>query len=103
MPPTPTSALLVRAALETGARYSELTRLEVADFNPDSGTIQIRQSKSGQPRHVTLTPEGYKLLHPRDLAGRHTAELIFRRADTSAMESQPSRPDRWRRLAAALV
>ena len=34
---------LVRAALETGARYSELTRLEVADFNPDSGTIQIRQ------------------------------------------------------------
>ncbi len=25
---------LVRAALETGCRYSELTRLEVQDFNP---------------------------------------------------------------------
>ncbi len=44
---------LVRAALETGCRYSELTRLEVHDFNRDGGTVGIRKSKSGKPRHVT--------------------------------------------------
>ena len=49
---------LVRAALETGARYSELARLEVVDFNPDSGTIAVRKSKSGKPRHIILTEEG---------------------------------------------
>ena len=33
----------VRAALETGCRYGELTRLEVCDFNPDAGTVAIRR------------------------------------------------------------
>ena len=49
---------LVRAALETGARYSELGRLVVADFNSDSGTIAVRKSKSGKARHIILTNEG---------------------------------------------
>ena len=49
---------LVQAALMTGARYSELCRLRVEDFNPDSGTLHVRISKSGKPRHVTLTEEG---------------------------------------------
>ena len=40
---------IVQAALYTGARYSELTRLVVLDFNPDIGTISVRRSKSGQP------------------------------------------------------
>lgn len=49
---------LVEAALQTGARYSELARLTVADFNRDAGTVAIRQSKSGRPRHIVLTDEG---------------------------------------------
>ena len=49
---------LVKAALQTGARYGELTRLEVPDFNPHVGTVTIRQSKRGKPRHVVLTEEG---------------------------------------------
>lgn len=49
---------LVQAALLTGCRYGELTALAVADFNPDSGTVHIRVSKSGKPRHVVLTEEG---------------------------------------------
>ena len=49
---------LVRAALETGARYGELVRLTVADFNPHAGTIAIRISKTGKPRHVVLTDDG---------------------------------------------
>ena len=39
---------LVRAALETGARYGELVRLCVNDFNRDAGTIAIRLSKTGK-------------------------------------------------------
>jgi integrase len=49
---------LVQAALLTGARYSELARLDVRDFNPDAGTVFIRLSKSGKGRHVVLTEEG---------------------------------------------
>jgi integrase len=49
---------LVQAALQTGARYGELTRLQVHDFNRDAGTVAIRQSKSGKPRHIVLTDEG---------------------------------------------
>ena len=40
---------MVHAALHTGARYGELVRLEVADFNTDSETLAIRMSKSGSP------------------------------------------------------
>jgi integrase len=69
---------LVQAALETGARYGELTRLEVADFNPDAGTITIRQSKSGKPRHIVLTDEGTAFF--RDVcAGRARNAVIFER------------------------
>jgi integrase len=49
---------LVQAALQTGARYSELCRLLVEDFNPDAGTIHVRRSKSGKGRHVILSDEG---------------------------------------------
>lgn len=49
---------LVQAALFTGCRYGELIALQVADFNPDAGTLLIRQSKSGKARHVVLTEKG---------------------------------------------
>jgi integrase len=64
---------LVRAALETGCRYSELTRLEVHDFNPDTNTVAIRKSKSGKPRHVILTPEGADFFQ-QQYAGRRGSE-----------------------------
>lgn len=52
---------LVQAALQTGCRYGELIRLGVADFNPDSGTVHVRQSKGGKSRHVFLSEEGVAL------------------------------------------
>ena len=54
----PAFGSLVRAALETGARYGELIRLRVEDFNRDTGTVAIRISKTGKSRHVVLTNEG---------------------------------------------
>jgi integrase len=71
---------LAQAALQTGCRYSELARLEVADFNPDSGTLAIRRSKSGKARHVVLTDEG--VLFFRQLtAGRAGSEIMLRKAN----------------------
>src|SRR5262249_47014013 len=51
---------LVQAALLTGCRYSELTKLRVAALNVDSGTLAIRLSK-GKIRHVTLTDDAVAL------------------------------------------
>jgi integrase len=71
---------LVQAALQTGCRYSELARLEVADFNPDAGKIAVRKSKTGKARHVVLTEEGAAFF--ADVcAGRGGHDLMFRRAN----------------------
>jgi integrase len=88
----PDFRLLVRAALETGARYSELTRLVVCDFNPDAGTLHIRQSKSGKERHIVLTEDGIAFIR-EVAAGLSGQTLIFRRADSSGWKaSQQARP-----------
>jgi integrase len=71
---------MVEAALCTGARYSELGRLEVQDFDPDAGTLAIRQSKSGKPRKVYLTDEGVQLFK-RLATGRTGKGLLLRHAN----------------------
>jgi integrase len=79
----PEFRLLVQAALQTGCRYSELGRLEVADFNPDSGTVAIRRSKSGKARQVVLTDEGVSFFR-RLGAGRAGSEIMLRKANGEA-------------------
>ena len=76
---------IVTAALCTGCRYGELARLTVADFNPNSGTIGIRESKSGKPRHVVLTDEG-RAFFAELTAGRSGDEVMLRKADGAAWE-----------------
>jgi integrase len=71
---------LVRAALLTGCRYGELTRMRLSDFNPQSGTITVRESKSGRPRHVALNDEGQALFAELG-AGKKGADPIFMRDD----------------------
>jgi integrase len=68
---------LVQAALVTGCRYGELARLTVGDFNPDSGSVLVRRSKSGKSRHVILTDEGAGLFG-QWTAGRAVGEVLFR-------------------------
>ena len=77
----PDFRLLVRGGLETGARYSELARLEVADFNPDSGTLAIRQSKTGKARHIILTPDGGVPFFKQVCAGRTSGAIMFPKTD----------------------
>ena len=49
---------MVTGALMTGCRYGELSAMKAGDFDPQAGTVTIRQSKGGKPRHVALTDEG---------------------------------------------
>jgi integrase len=83
---------LVRAGLETGARYGELAALEVADFNFDAGTIAIRASKAGTARHVVLTEEGAAFF--RELCmGRLGGQPVLRKANGGRwLKSHQKRP-----------
>jgi len=74
---------LVLAALHTGCRYGELTRLRAGDFNPDSGTVFVSQSKSGKTRHVVLTDEGRRFFETLT-AGRPGGALMLAHADGAA-------------------
>jgi integrase len=76
----PDFRLLVRAALETGMRYGELCRLEVADFSPSGGTVAVRRSKTGRARYVVLTAEGAAFFM-QACAGRIGAARLFLRDD----------------------
>jgi integrase len=71
---------LVRGAMLTGCRYSELTTMRVADFNADAGVVTVRESKAGKPRHVVLTSEGQQLFAAL-AAGKLHEDPIFTRAD----------------------
>jgi integrase len=74
---------LVQAALQTGCRYGELARLEVADLNRDARTLAVHRSKSSKPRHVVLTDEGAAFF-ARLCAGRAGKEIMLRKADGEA-------------------
>src|SRR4029450_9411859 len=67
---------LVRAALLTGCRYSELTALRCADFSADAGTLLVRTSKSGKARHVVLTEEAQRFFADAT-AGRPGEAVMF--------------------------
>jgi integrase len=67
---------LARGAVETGARYGELTRLKVADFSHNSGTVAIRKSKSSKSRHIHLTEDGVAFFRSIT-AGRSGVNFMF--------------------------
>ena len=71
---------LVKAALLTGCRYGELILLRPGDFNAESGTIYIRDSKSGKPRSVPLNDEGIEYFASMT-ASKSKDEHIFTRTD----------------------
>jgi integrase len=79
---TPDFRPLVQAALLTGCRYGELVALVVADYNADAGTVHIRVSKSGKPRHVVLTDEGRQFFGGA-IAGKAGDALVFTKMDNS--------------------
>jgi integrase len=83
---------MVRAALLTGCRYGELSRLRCEDVNLDAHTVAIRQSKAGRRRHVVLTGEGAAFFSSL-VAGRKPRDLLLPREDGGAWKAaQQTRP-----------
>lgn len=77
---------LVQLALLTGARYGELCAFDVRDFDARNGTLFVRTSKSGRPRHIVLSDEGIAFC--RHLAaGRQLNQSLVRQENG----------ERWRR------
>jgi integrase len=83
---------LVTAALLTGCRYGELTVMTIDDFNPDAGTLRVRASKSGKPRHVVLTQEGRDFVSQRAVGKPGSAHLFVRGNGKSWGKSEQQRP-----------
>ena len=83
---------LVQAALLSGARYGEITRMSARDYSADSGSIFIEHTKSGHPRYVFLTEEGQGFFE-RAAVGNEPGQLLFVRSDGKPWgKSQQTRP-----------
>lgn len=71
---------LAKAALLTGARYSELTGMKVGDYAAVQKSVCIRPSKSSKARHIPVTAEGSAFFTACG-ADRPRDEFMFCRAD----------------------
>ncbi len=71
---------LFRAALLTGARYGELVRMTVGNFNPTTAQVFIAPSKSGKARHVPLNASGVALFKALT-TGRPASAPMLARSD----------------------
>ena len=66
--------------------------MEAGDYNPESHTVTIPDSKSGKVRHIPLNDEGCKWFDEWT-AGKLAGELLFRKSDGSEWgKSHQSRP-----------
>ena len=77
---------LIAAALMTGARFGELSRLQLQDFDEDNGSVFIAESKSGKARHVPLTAGG------RALFERLASVLLTERRNTGTLLRRGNEP-----------
>lgn len=88
----PSFRQIVQAAIYSGCRYGELSQLLAKDLNLDSGTIHIRESKSGKDRHVVITEEGQRFFE-RLAAGKSSGDHLLVRSDGVAWgKSHQTRP-----------
>lgn len=71
---------LVQGALQSGARYGQLARLVVSDFNPTVGNLRLTSRKGKNSKlktyYATLTAEGVEFFKSVCL-GKESGELIF--------------------------
>lgn len=87
---------IVEAAFVTGARYGELCRLVVSDYDYERRSVRIRQTKSSKTLWQPLTDEGVGLFETLAV-GRKPNEPLLARADGRAW----GRSEQSRRIRAA--
>lgn len=83
---------LVMGALLSGCRYGELAAMTVDDFNADAGTLRVRASKGGKPRHVVLTQEGRDFVAQRSAGKPGSTRLFIRGNGKPWGKSEQQRP-----------
>lgn len=74
---------LLTAALMTGARFGELARLKVSDFDAEGRKVRLHQTKTGKVLLQPLTAEGARFFSSV-AADRPAGDALLRRADGSA-------------------
>jgi len=67
---------IVHVLFISALRFGDASRLRVQDYNPDSGTLAVRQSKTQRVANVVLAAEGIELFE-RLVAGRKPDDLIL--------------------------
>lgn len=83
---------LVLVGLYCGARYGELGRLRVGDYDQRHGTLYIRPGKTGHDRLVRVIPEGRTLIEQLT-RGRKSEEAMLVNPDGEAWgKSHQTRP-----------
>jgi integrase len=71
---------MVRASLLTGARYGELRHAKVKDYDRQSRTVYLVETKNAHPRPAYLDDEGAQMLETA-VAGKAPGDLLFGRPD----------------------
>jgi integrase len=87
---------IVRAALLTGGRYGELRHAQVKDYDRQSRTVYLIETKNAEPRPAYLDEEGVAMVEAA-IAGRKASDFIFVRPDGT----QWKRSQQLRRMADA--
>ena len=82
---------LIAAALMTGARFGELSRLLVQDFDRTNGSVFVGESKSGKARHIPLTAGGVTLF-TRLAGNRSSGEPLLTRDGARWLPATYQRP-----------
>lgn len=86
-------ALLVKGAILTGARYGELRRMRVDDYQADSESVYICRSKNARPRHIYLGQEGIQFFQALT-ANRNPDEPMFLNEGSPWCDGDQSEPFR---------
>lgn len=82
---------MVRAALLTGGRYGELRHARVKDYDRQSRTVFLVETKNAEPRPAYLDDDGVRLIE-QAIAGKAPTDFIFARPDgTQWQKSQQLR------------
>ena len=82
---------MVRAALLTGGRYGELRHALVKDYDRQSRTVFLVETKNAIPRPAYLDDDGVAMIE-QAIAGKKPADFIFMRPDgTQWQKSQQQR------------
>jgi integrase len=71
---------MVRASLLTGARYGELRHAKVKDYDRQSRTVYLTETKNAIARPAYLDDEGAQMLETA-VTGKNPGDLLFTRPD----------------------